>query len=407
MWRIVEHLHSSELVAQFQRACGLFPVTATEKTPARDESEPPPSNGHVGLVVNRHQSRRSEENSSKPNQGTRQQDNNSNYTCTKNDGAPDYVSRRPVLHLLFLCSSALGSELLYISLVPCIQWSIDPFLCRRLVNMWAVVMYIGQVLKDVLKLPRPLSPPVVKLEKRVDAEYGLPSTHAMAAIGITYTLLLSAPQRIQFQWGVGVFVATLLSSLVCLSRIYTGMHSALDVICGALLSAAILVVSYPAWAWFDWVQLHWAYTPVPALVLPAVLSGLYPELDHYSPTRGDTATIMGVASGCWLGYWLNERVGWSFEPVHLPMPFPPLTPAACLRGVSRAAVGLPALLLARQVMRRASLEVLCRYYGASPSDQQARRRRAIEVPSKFVTYAAVGVTNSLVVNRLLVLVGVL
>lgn len=60
-----------------------------------------------------------------------------------------------------------------------------------------VVMYVGQVMKDILKLPRPPSPPVVKLETRVDAEYGLPSTHAMAATAISFTLLFSAPARIQ------------------------------------------------------------------------------------------------------------------------------------------------------------------------------------------------------------------
>lgn len=58
-------------------------------------------------------------------------------------------------------------------------------------------MYVGQAMKDVLKLPRPTSPPVVKLEKRVDAEYGLPSTHAMAATAISFTLLFSAPSRIK------------------------------------------------------------------------------------------------------------------------------------------------------------------------------------------------------------------
>lgn len=60
-----------------------------------------------------------------------------------------------------------------------------------------LVMYVGQVMKDLLKLPRPFSPPVVKLETRVDAEYGLPSTHAMAATAISFTLLLSATSRIQ------------------------------------------------------------------------------------------------------------------------------------------------------------------------------------------------------------------
>ena len=58
-------------------------------------------------------------------------------------------------------------------------------------------MYIGQVAKDVLKWPRPFSPPVVKLEKRVIAEYGMPSTHAMAATAISFTLLISTMDRYQ------------------------------------------------------------------------------------------------------------------------------------------------------------------------------------------------------------------
>lgn len=58
-------------------------------------------------------------------------------------------------------------------------------------------MYIGQLMKDLLKLPRPPSPPVVKLETRVDVEYGLPSTHAMAATAISFTVLLSAQSRFQ------------------------------------------------------------------------------------------------------------------------------------------------------------------------------------------------------------------
>lgn len=58
-------------------------------------------------------------------------------------------------------------------------------------------MYIGQVAKDILKWPRPFSPPVVKLEKRVIAEFGMPSTHAMAATAISFTLLLSTMDRYQ------------------------------------------------------------------------------------------------------------------------------------------------------------------------------------------------------------------
>lgn len=54
-----------------------------------------------------------------------------------------------------------------------------------------IVMYIGQVSKDILKWPRPLSPPVVKLETRTDAEYGMPSTHAMAATAISFSFFIA------------------------------------------------------------------------------------------------------------------------------------------------------------------------------------------------------------------------
>lgn len=73
-------------------------------------------------------------------------------------------------------------------------------------------MYVGQLMKDVLKLPRPLSPPVVKLETRVIAEYGLPSTHAMAATAISFTLLLSATSRIQVGIAAGISTPSLTTS---------------------------------------------------------------------------------------------------------------------------------------------------------------------------------------------------
>lgn len=64
-----------------------------------------------------------------------------------------------------------------------------------------LVMYIGQVAKDILKWPRPSFPPVVRLEKRIIAEYGMPSTHAMAATAISFTLLISTMDRYQVRLG--------------------------------------------------------------------------------------------------------------------------------------------------------------------------------------------------------------
>ncbi|KAK2846872.1 hypothetical protein Q5P01_009871 [Channa striata] len=386
MPELLTYLHDPELVARFQRRCGLFPVEAAHHR--RGTARAPP--------------------------GTREQDNNSNYKQPEKgwgDGScpkPQYEVRNNLLHFLFLFSAGLGHEIFYITCLPCIHWNLDPFLCRRLVNMWTLVMYVGQVMKDVLKLPRPLSPPVVKLETRVDAEYGLPSTHAMAATAISFTFLLSAPSRIQFQFEVGLLIAVTLSSLVCLSRLYTGMHSVLDVVSGALISVVLMFLTYPFWETFDQFQLTSSISPVVALVLPLFLSYTYPELDHYSTTRGDTTTILGSWAGCSIGYWVNEQLGQTFEPQGtLPVPLPTFTANALLRSATRFLLGVVALVGTRQVMKTLSLRLLYLWYRVEKNENGARRRKEIEVPYKFATYTSVGIVNSICVNRVFILLGLL
>lgn len=138
-----------------------------------------------------------------------------------------YIVKNYFYYYLFRFSAALGQEVFYITFLPFTHWNIDPYLSRRLTIIWVLVMYIGQVAKDVLKWPRPFSPPVVKLEKRVIAEYGMPSTHAMAATAISFTLLISTTDRYQYPFVLGLMTAVAFSTLVSLSRLYTGMHTVL------------------------------------------------------------------------------------------------------------------------------------------------------------------------------------
>ncbi|XP_076001961.1 sphingosine-1-phosphate phosphatase 2 [Genypterus blacodes] len=397
MFEFLSYLHDSELVARFQRRCGLFLVEAAHHGKTRvftgHNVQGDKSRGELRERWATHDSdppQKHEANGRKDAGGCR----------------PNYEVRNWMLHFLFLISAGLGHEVFYITCLPCIHWNLDPFLCRRLINTWALVMYVGQVMKDLLKLPRPLSPPVVKLEPRVDAEYGMPSTHAMAATGISFTLLLSATSRFQFQFEVGLLVAMVLSSLVCLSRLYTGMHSVLDVICGALISAGIMFLTYPYWETFDHFQLKSPVSPVVSLVLPFVLSYTYPDLDHYSPTRGDTTTILGAASGSSVGYWVNQQLGQTFEPEGvLPVPLPTLRVESLGVCMIRFLLGGVLLVGTRQIMKTLSLKVLYSWYGVPQHDESARRRKEIEVPYKFVTYTSVGLVNSMLINRVFILLG--
>ncbi|TNN26645.1 Sphingosine-1-phosphate phosphatase 2 [Liparis tanakae] len=182
-----------------------------------------------------------------------------------------------------------------------------------------------------------------------------------------------------------------------------------DVVCGALISAAILFLTFPYWEAFDRLQLTSAASPLAAVSLPLLLSYTYPAPPHRrSTTRGDTTTILGAGAGSSVGYWANQQLGRTFEPRGpLPVALPALTAGALALGAARFLVGVAALLGTRQAAKTLSLWALYRWHGVPRADAGARRRREIEVPYKFVTYAAVGLVNSMLVNRLFLLLGIL
>lgn len=88
------------------------------------------------------------------------------------------------------------------------------------------MIFLGQGFKDLLRWERP-GPPVVKLQKKWALEYGMPSTHAMVAVSIPFSVLLYTMNRYDYNFYLGLAIAVLWCLLVCTSRIYLGMHSVL------------------------------------------------------------------------------------------------------------------------------------------------------------------------------------
>lgn len=177
-------------------------------------------------------------------------------------------------------------------------------------------------------------------------------------------------------------------------------------ISGVLISALLIFLTYPYWEAIDRFQLSSPLSPLVGLMLPLLLSYTYPDLGHYSTTRGDTTTILGTGAGCFAGYWVSERLGLADEPRRaLPAPLPPLTLQALAWGTARFLVGVVALVGTRQVMKTLSLRVLYSWYKVPRNDSGARRRKEIEVPYKFVTYTSVGLLNSALLNRFFILLG--
>ena len=96
---------------------------------------------------------------------------------------------------MFTLGAKLGYELFYTLSFSFCFWHLDSWLCRRLMLVWAVLMYIGQAAKEVIKIPRPTGEGVIVLEPKYSLEYGLPSTHAVLALSMPIALAFNMTGR--------------------------------------------------------------------------------------------------------------------------------------------------------------------------------------------------------------------
>lgn len=111
------------------------------------------------------------------------------------DAGHEFHIENRLLYYLFTCGTELGNELFYISFFPFLMWNVDALVARRLIILWVWVMYVGQCTKDVMRWPRPASPPVVKVEVFYNSEYSMPSTHAMSGTAVPLATLLLTQDR--------------------------------------------------------------------------------------------------------------------------------------------------------------------------------------------------------------------
>ncbi|XP_065496188.1 sphingosine-1-phosphate phosphatase 2 isoform X2 [Caloenas nicobarica] len=378
MARLLRTLRGSQPVARFQRCCGLFP--------AGEEGGGDPAEGARGRGIC----------------------NGAGALRGPLAWTQKYIVKNYFYYYLFKFSAALGEEIFYITFLPFIYWNIDHSVSRRMIIVWSIVMYIGQVSKDILKWPRPLSPPVVKLEMRTDAEYGMPSTHAMAATAISFSFLIATVNQYKYPFELGLAAALVFSTLVCLSRLYTGMHTVLDVIGGALISAVLLVLLYPAWDTIDHLLLTSPFCPLLSIVVPLVLCYNYPKLDYYSPTRGDTTTILGAGAGATVGFWLNNQYAVpAYTSDNFQFEFHLVTSKTVVLVLARFFVGICVVLLTRRLVKSVVLGTLGYWYNFSIVDLEARRQLEVEVPYKFITYSSVGFSATVLVPLLHELLGLM
>lgn len=121
----INHLKDPELVARFQRLFGVVRHEIAE-------------NGTMLSAL--------ENGESKPN-GT--------AAVRKDDDTIDDHVTNKFWYYLFLFGTYLGDEIGYAIIIPFLIWNVDSAVARKMVIVWAVVMYIGKYLhlcRDAVKI---------------------------------------------------------------------------------------------------------------------------------------------------------------------------------------------------------------------------------------------------------------
>ncbi|XP_010877112.1 sphingosine-1-phosphate phosphatase 1 [Esox lucius] len=309
------------------------------------------------------------------------------------DAGQEFLIENKFLYYLFTFGTELGNELFYITFFPFVIWNVDAYVCRRLILVWVWVMYLGQSTKDVIRRSRPASPPVVKVEMFYNTEYSLPSTHAMSGTAIPFSLFLLTYSRWEYPFMFGFFLAMCWCLLVCVSRIYMGMHSILDVIAGFLYSLLILVVFQPLLDLIDNFNLTYRYAPLLIISLHLGMGLFSFTLDTWSTSRGDTAQILGTGAGIALASHLNHYLGLMPDPPldQLPLSSPPLSAGLLAVSMLRFCLGMLVLLATRSLMKAVTIPLACRFSGIPSGDvREARQHMEVELPYRYIVYSTVG-----------------
>jgi membrane-associated phospholipid phosphatase len=199
----------------------------------------------------------------------------------------------PALDVFFNLITFLGSEEFYVVLLPILYWCVDKSVAQRLAYLLLLPTYINDVIKNLLRLPRPFQydSRVLKLDGMPAQQlgYGFPSLHSQSAVTVWGYLALAVRRR--WMW----ILSALLMILIPLSRIYLGVHFPTDVLGGLVLGVIWLVLfrrlEFRLTAWLSGQTL--SVQLALAIVIPAML--LLVHSSDYAVAALGTILGLGIA----------------------------------------------------------------------------------------------------------------
>ncbi|KAL5339954.1 hypothetical protein BJX70DRAFT_136577 [Aspergillus crustosus] len=297
--------------------------------------------------------------------------------------------RTPALDSYFAFSANLGTHTFFMVFLPILFWSGYPSLGRGMVHILASGVFFSGFIKDLLCLPRPLSPPLQRITMSGSAalEYGFPSTHSTNAVSVAvYGLyLLNSPDSTLSE-GLNFFlqaITYLYVTSIILGRLYCGMHGFFDVVIGSGLGVILAVLHYT----YEPVIDQYVYTgsgkqvTLVVLVILALIR-IHPEPADDCPCFDDSVAFAGVTIGAQVAYWSLARANATWESPH-----PATLPRSNYESIGwtkmsiRFVIGVLILFAWREAMKPALLRIL-------PPVFRGLEKLGLILPRRFFTKAS-------------------
>ncbi|KAH7043229.1 sphingosine-1-phosphate phosphohydrolase [Macrophomina phaseolina] len=230
------------------------------------------------------------------------------------------VLRTPALDSYFAFTANLGTHTFFMIMLPILFWCGYTNLGKAMVHVLASGVFWSGFVKDMLCLPRPLSPPLHRITMSGSAalEYGFPSTHstnavsvAVYAIHMLHTSEAAAGSTTHTALQVALYFYAV---SIVFGRLYCGMHGFFDVVIGTILGALLAGVEILFGNAFDhWVCQESFTAPLIVILVILVLVRVHPEPADDCPCFDDSVCFAGVVIGVEVGIWHFSKTRFAYD----------------------------------------------------------------------------------------------
>ncbi|KAG0206140.1 hypothetical protein BGX28_002360 [Mortierella sp. GBA30] len=213
--------------------------------------------------------------------------------------------RHPILDVYFTMTAFSGNHTFFMIALPVLFWFGFSEIARGFTLIAAMGVYWAGFFKDYLCLPRPLSPPIVRLSrsKSTCLEYGFPSSHSTNAVSVALFLYCHLLTTDPASWSpytreLSILGLIIYAVSIVYGRLYCGMHSITDCIGGSLIGITIWAVQ---WTFRHTIE-YYMVSPVWWVPLFVVAAGIFlvsiiPDPVDDCPCFDDCVAFIAVIMG--------------------------------------------------------------------------------------------------------------